>query len=108
MALDIDVLITFAEKDNATPTKQDMGWVSHFKKFLELMLLQVLGKTPNVVLKEEFDSVTASTLDNVSVLISILSKDFTECEQQDDNMWTVGKNTKEIWIFREDLVKKNN
>ena len=78
MALDIDVLITFAEKDNTAPSKQELGWVSHFKKFLELMLLQVLGKTPNVVLKEEFDSVTASTLDNAAVLVTILTKDFIE------------------------------
>ena len=78
MALDIDVLITFAEKDNQGASKQELGWVSHFKKFLELMLLQVLGKAPNIVLKEEFDSVTASTLDNASVLVTILTKDFIE------------------------------
>ncbi|MEQ9593295.1 MAG: DUF4062 domain-containing protein [Cyclobacteriaceae bacterium] len=78
MALDIDVLITFAEKDNESPSKQELGWVSHFKRFLELMLLQVLGREPKVVLKEEFDSVTASTLDNAAVLVAILSKEFIE------------------------------
>jgi hypothetical protein len=77
MAFDIDVLIAFSEKDNASSNK-DAGWVSQFKKFLELMLYQVLGEKPNVVLKEEFDSVTASTLDNVAVLVSILTKDFAE------------------------------
>lgn len=78
MALDIDVVITYAEKDNDKSSKQDIGWVSQFKKFLELMLLQVLGHKPNIVLKEEFDSMTASTMDNAAVLVAILSKDFIE------------------------------
>jgi hypothetical protein len=76
MALEIDVLINFADKDNETAKKNEIGWVSNFKKFLELMLYQVLGTKPNVVLKSEFDSATASTLDNASVLVTILSKDF--------------------------------
>lgn len=76
MALDIDVIITFAEKDNESISKQDLGWVTQFKKFLELMLLQVLGKKPNIVLKEEFDSMTASTMDNAAVLVAVLSKEF--------------------------------
>ena len=58
MAFDIDVLITFAEKDNEVAQKSELGWVSQFKKFLELMLLQVLGSKPNIVLKSEFDTAT--------------------------------------------------
>jgi len=32
MAFEIDVLITFAEKDNETTLKSEQGWVSQFKK----------------------------------------------------------------------------
>lgn len=78
MALEIDVLIHFADKDNETVKKTDIGWVTNFKKFLELMLYQVLGTKPNVVLKSEFDSATASSMDNVAVLVPILSKDFIQ------------------------------
>lgn len=78
MALDIDVVITFAEKDNEKAGQQEISWVSQFKKFLELMLLQVLGHKPNILLKEEYDSITASTMDNAAVLVAILSKDFIE------------------------------
>ena len=74
----IDVLIAFAEKDNEKKSAQELGWVSQFKKFLELMLYQVLGQKPNIVLKEEFDSVTASTMDNAAVLVAILSRDFAD------------------------------
>ena len=78
MAFEIDVLITFADKDNETPMKNDIGWVTQFKKFLELMLYQVLGEKPTVLLKGEYDSLTAATLDNAAILVTILSKDFVE------------------------------
>ncbi|MEY4930748.1 MAG: hypothetical protein RI909_1472, partial [Bacteroidota bacterium] len=71
MAFDIDVLITFAEKDNETQ-KNEQGWVSQFKKFLELMLLQVLGSKPNIVLKSEFDTATSPSLNNAAILVTIL------------------------------------
>ncbi|HPI80935.1 MAG TPA: TIR domain-containing protein, partial [Cyclobacteriaceae bacterium] len=76
--MDIDVIIAFAEKDNTPQSEKEAGWVAQFKKFLELMLYQVLGQKPNIVLKEEFDSITASTMDNAAVLVTILSKDFIE------------------------------
>ncbi|MBK5279179.1 MAG: hypothetical protein JJE09_09985, partial [Bacteroidia bacterium] len=78
MAYEIDVLITFADKDNETAKKNEAGWVSQFKKFLELMLYQVLGEKPNILLKGEYDSVTAATLDNAAVLVTILSKEFVQ------------------------------
>ncbi len=78
MAMEIDVLIHFADKDNEKGKGTDSGWVTQFKKFLELMLYQVLGTRPNVVLKSEFDSATASTMDNAAVLVAVLSKDFVQ------------------------------
>jgi len=78
MAITVDVLIHFADKDNEGAKKADAGWVSQFKKFLELMLYQVLGTKPNILLKSEFDSATASTMDNAAVLVTVLSKDFVQ------------------------------
>src|SRR5260221_2949321 len=78
MAHEIDVLIHFADKDNDSAKKNDMGWVTQFRKFLELMLYQVLGTKPNIVLKSDFDSPTASTMDNAAVLATILSKSFLQ------------------------------
>ncbi|MCB0489523.1 MAG: DUF4062 domain-containing protein [Cyclobacteriaceae bacterium] len=103
MALDIDVIIAFAEKDNQAPSKQETGWVSQFKKFLELMLLQVLGHKPNIVLKEEFDSMTASTMDNAAVLVSILSKDFIEsgrCLDTVESFYKATEATKANRVFK--------
>ena len=103
MTFEVDVLITFAQKDNDTASKADTGWVTHFKKFLELMLLQVLGTKPNILLKEEFDSVTASTMDNVAVVVAILSKDFVQSGRCLDTLESFNKiaaNSKANRVFK--------
>jgi hypothetical protein len=85
MAFDIDVLIVFAEKDNEAK-KNELGWVSQFKKFLEMMLNQVLGEKSKILIKSEFDSITAPTLSNIGVCVSILSHDFIQSGQCLDNI----------------------
>jgi len=85
MVFDIDVLITCADADNEA-NKNEPGWVSQFKKFLELMLTQVLGEKPNVMLKSEYDSITSPTLNNVGVLVTVLSKDFIQSGRCLDNV----------------------
>ena len=103
MNFEVDVLITFAQKDNETTSKTDNGWVTHFKKFLELMLLQVLGTKPNILLKDEFDSVTASTMDNVAVVVAILSKDFVQSGRCLDTLESFNKiaaNSKANRVFK--------
>ena len=93
MNFDIDVLITFADKDNESTKKVEGGWVSNFKKFLELMLYQVLGEKPKVVLKSEFDSITGSSLDNVGLMVSIVSHDFINSGQCLDTVESFVKQT---------------
>lgn len=80
MVFDIDVLIVFADKDNEAK-KNELGWVSQFKKFLELMLNQVLGEKSKILLKAEYDAITAPKLQNVGVLVSVLSKEFIQSGQ---------------------------
>jgi hypothetical protein len=75
MVFDIDVLIVFADSDNQS-NKNELGWVSQFKKFLGLMLNQVLGENARIMLKAEYDNMTSPDLDNVGILVTILSKDF--------------------------------
>ncbi len=90
---DIDVLITFAEKDNETEKKSEQGWVTQFRKFLELMLFQVLGTKPVIVIKSEFDTATAPAMDNASILVSVLTKDFVQSGRCLDLVETFYKNT---------------
>ncbi|HEY5918198.1 MAG TPA: hypothetical protein VIU13_12375 [Chryseolinea sp.] len=78
MAIEIDVLIVFADRDNETASQNEIGWVSQFKNFLEPMVTQVLGEKPNILLKGEFDTMTSPRLDNVAVMVPVLSKDFIQ------------------------------
>lgn len=78
MIFDIDVLIVFADGDNQSNKKDDLGWVSQFKKFLGLMLNQVLGENASIMLKAEYDNMVSPQLNNASILVAILSKDFIQ------------------------------
>ena len=78
MVFDIDVLIVFAENDNQSNKKEDLGWVSQFKKFLGLMLNQVLGENARIMLKAEYDNMVSPQLNNVGILVTILSRDFIQ------------------------------
>jgi hypothetical protein len=77
MPFEIDVLIVFADRDNEV-SGGEIGWVSQFKKFLELLLKQVLGESPNIMLKSEYDIMTSPTLDNAGMLITVLSNEFIQ------------------------------
>lgn len=86
MKFELDVLILFADRDNETANKSQGGWVTHFKKFLDLMLMQVLGEKPKILLKSEFDSMASPKLDNAAVVVNILSEDFIKSGQCLDNL----------------------
>ena len=100
MAFDIDVLITFAEKDNEVAQKNQLGWVTQFKKFLELMLLQVLGTKPNIVLKSEFDTATAPAMNNAAIVVAVLTKEFVQSGRCLDNLETFYKASADSKINR--------
>lgn len=78
MAFDIDVLIVFADRDNQPARKDEMGWVSQFRKFLGLMLNQVLGENARIMMKAEYDNMVSPKLDNAGILVTILSKEFVD------------------------------
>jgi hypothetical protein len=103
MALEIDVLIIYAEKDNEVAKKSDQGWVTQFKKFLELMLLQVLGTKPNIVIKSEFDTATAPALDNAAILVTVLTKEFAQsgrCLDSVESFYKSAANSKVNRVFK--------
>ena len=75
-----DIIINYTEKDNEA-AQDSKGWVSDFAHFLTIMLTQVLGRKPNIVLKSEGSSLTVAELKNTGVLISILSPHFVNSGQ---------------------------
>lgn len=75
MIFKIDILIIYADADNQS-TARSKGWMTDFKRFLELMMIQLLGEKPNVLLKSEHDSLTGVNLKEVAILIPMLSQAF--------------------------------
>jgi hypothetical protein len=71
------------------------------------MLFQVLGQKPNILLKAEFDTVTASTMDNAAVLVAILSKDFAQSGQCLDTVESFYKATSQSKVNRVFKVMKS-
>lgn len=78
MTFEIDVLIIFSEADN---TQKEGSWVTQFKRFLDIMLTQVLGEQANIQVKSETDNMIAPTLNNVAVLVPVLSENFIRSGQ---------------------------
>lgn len=91
MVFDIDVLIAFADGDNQSNKKDDLGWVSQFRKFLGLMLNQVLGENAKIMLKAEYDNMVSPKMDNVGILVTILSREFIQSGKCLDHVETFYK-----------------
>lgn len=75
-----DIIINYTEKDNEA-AKNENGWVTDFARFLEIMLTQVLGRKPTIVLKSENSALTAAELNSTGVLISVISPHFINSGQ---------------------------
>lgn len=78
MKYKIDILILYAEADDHELEQNETGWVGNFKKFLDMLLKQVLGESLNILLKSDKDNITASNLNDVAVLLPVISRKFNE------------------------------
>ena len=101
MSPDIDILIVFADADNEPSHENAVAWVSQFKKFLDFILTQVVVEKTKILIKGEYDSMTSPRLDNVGVLIPVLSKEFiasTACMENVEMFYNaVNKNPNRIF-----------
>lgn len=105
MNFEVDVLILFADRDNEKGPGGQIGWVTQFKRFLELMLTQVLGDKPKILLKSEFDNMASPKLDNAAVAVPLLSQDFIKSGQCLDNLETFFKATEALGKTRNRVFK---
>lgn len=99
MAYDIDVLVIYSDQDDQQEEGR-LGWVTNFKKFLEMMLVQVLGSEPNVMIKSEHDSITGGNLKKVAVIVPILSPSFVQSGECLDTIESFGSTLKDDGIAR--------
>jgi len=75
MKYEYDVLINYSELDNS-PKGNDQGWVENFGKFLELMLFQIMGRKPAILMKSDSAHLSESEVSGSSLMVCILSENF--------------------------------
>jgi len=103
MAIDSKILILCAAVDNEPAAEGEIGWVSNFVHFLDLMLLQVLGEEPEIVLKTEADSISSSELSSAALLIPIITHDFLTAGKNLDTLeefFKLNENAKFLKVFK--------
>ncbi|MGK7389457.1 MAG: DUF4062 domain-containing protein [Candidatus Cyclobacteriaceae bacterium M2_1C_046] len=76
----MDILITYSINDNLVDGKEQ-GWVTNFHKFLQMLLQQIIGEKIDILLKNEEDNITAANLNDVGIIIPVLSKSFISSEK---------------------------
>lgn len=74
-----DILINYIEKDDQVVEGQQAGWVSSFKRFLNMVLSQLMQEHPNIALLDSSllqDSTSLNVLGQTKILVTILSPDY--------------------------------
>ena len=87
MAKSNDILICYSNLDNETE------WVTNFKKFIELMLTQVLGEKPEILMKSDLEPIDADSLKNTHTCIPVLTNSFMESGECLDTLEAFAKAT---------------
>lgn len=87
MAKSNDILICYSNLDNET------DWVSNFKKFIELMLTQVLGEKPEILMKSDLEPIDDNQLKSTHICIPVFSTAFMESGECLDTLEAFAKST---------------
>lgn len=99
-----DVLINYVEiDDKVVNQEQQTGWVSSFKRFLNMVLSQLLQRNPEIdfLVNDVIDEQDASLqerLDNAKLLVTILSPEYVQ---------TTGSNVVIDRFFRDQTEDEN-
>ena len=67
MKFEYDILISFSSLDNQQTFSGEDGWVSEFKKSLEMRLSQLLGIKPKIILanSKEVEGIENQNIENI-------------------------------------------
>ncbi|MDX2190604.1 MAG: hypothetical protein SFY32_12140 [Bacteroidota bacterium] len=74
-----DIYISYALRDNEAINGAD-GWVNNFRKFLEILLVQILGEKVSFLNYSNQEKPSRSEIEKVGLFISILSPNYVKSE----------------------------
>ena len=78
MPADFKVLINYSENDNNPSIDSGKGWVDNFTRFLTLMLHQVIGSKPEIVLLPGSKAIPAQLIEAADAMVCIISPYFID------------------------------
>ncbi len=78
MHLKLKIILNYSEIDNNPNIESGKGWVDSFERFVNLMLHQVLGSVPEIVLSSDKSSVGQDIANSADVMICLITPDFIE------------------------------
>jgi hypothetical protein len=78
MPANFKIIINYTETDNNPNIESGIGWVDSFERFLDLMLHQVLGSKPEIIMANGAEALKKDVAASADVMINIISMDFLE------------------------------
>ncbi|MCH8231964.1 MAG: DUF4062 domain-containing protein [Bacteroidetes bacterium] len=78
MPANFKVLINYSENDNNPSIDSGKGWVDSFSRFLNLMLHQVIGSKPEIVLLSGTEAIAAQMIEGADAMVCIISPYFID------------------------------
>lgn len=73
-----DLYISFAKADNTPLANSEIGWVDSFRKFLDVIIEQILGEKPVILAYGNNEKPVKSELIKTAVFISVLSPEYVK------------------------------
>lgn len=78
MPANFKVLINYSENDNNPSIDSGKGWVDSFNRFLNLMLHQVIGSKPEIVLLSGTEAIAEQMIEGADAMVCIISPYFID------------------------------
>jgi hypothetical protein len=78
MKFEYDILINYSDTDNSKEGSNELGWVENFQRFLGLMLFQIMGRKPTILIKSDKDHIGQDEMAASCLLVNIFSENFVE------------------------------
>jgi len=76
MPANFKVIINYSEDDNNPGIESGKGWVDNFNRFLGLMLHQVIGSKPEIIMRSGGEDSPEGEMESVDAMVCIISTSF--------------------------------
>jgi hypothetical protein len=86
MPTNFKLILNYSESDNTPSIDSGKGWIDNFQRFLALMLHQVIGSKPQIVLAPGGQAMAKGEIDNSDAMVCIISPNFLDSPECLDSL----------------------